>query len=62
MSLCGKIRHATREDAENHLGMLRDARHEPKRRSNRLVVYQCKRCRGFHVGHQRTPRRKKRKD
>lgn len=47
---CGdKVRHATREAARAHLfGLVRKF---DKPSSERLETYQCRFCRGWHVGH-----------
>lgn len=46
--VCGKkVRHASHEDALNHIGDLR----RKGKAYNYMVPYKCPFCGGFHVGH-----------
>lgn len=55
---CTKVRHLTEADAERHRVGLK-AR-ENKKQGNRLHVYACVWCQGWHVGHDRYKGRAKR--
>lgn len=55
---CTKVRHATHADAERHRLGLKST--ENKKRGNRLHVYPCRFCGGWHVGHDRYKGRAKR--
>lgn len=41
----GKIRHETQHDAERHIASLR------RKDSDKMRVYRCETCAGWHVGH-----------
>lgn len=47
----GKIRYGTWEDAQRHCAELAGSRDEHRRRAQRLNVYHCRWCGGYHVGH-----------
>lgn len=49
--LCRKIRHDSQGAAETHLRASLK-RYETCEVADRLVVYPCHRCKGWHVGHE----------
>lgn len=56
----GKIRHATRADAEQHLRTLLaydDGLYRRRHRKGPLGIYRCHGCQFFHVGHSSQGRR-----
>ena len=55
---CTKVKHFTHADAERHRVGLKAC--ENKKTGNRLHVYSCRFCQGWHVGHDRYKGRAKR--
>lgn len=60
MSCNGKIRHETIEMAQAHLRGVAQARNQHPARAKLLNVYRCGICQGFHVGHTRKYRTRRR--
>ena len=53
-----KLRHATTSDAQQHMDRIKPK--ENRKLANRLNVYACVHCGGYHVGHDRNKGRAKR--
>lgn len=60
MPRCTKIKHRTREAAEDHLQSLREHHKQHKAILRTMVVYKCPYCKdAWHVGRDRTAKHKR---
>lgn len=59
---CGKIRHATKNEATSHLVHLRKMNHSGHNYTGDIGVYMCCQCGYWHVGHTKRNKKYNRKE